>query len=94
MMNTPAQQMQPHPAQVACEFMTRTDLKGGEVDAYAQTFNWLHAILQGELAVVPTADLQASQKRIEALEKALGPELLAEVPDEPDPSEEGLEPVE
>ncbi len=92
-MNRPAQQM-PHPAQVACEFLTRTDLKGGEVDAYAQTFNWLQAIAQGELQAIPTPDLQASQKRIEALEKALGPERVAEIPDEPDPSEGKLEPVE
>ena len=87
------QQQTAHPAQVAQEFMTRTELRGGEVDMYAQTFNWLQALVQGELQAVPIADLQASQKRIEALEKALGPERLAEVPDEPAPSEGELEPV-
>jgi hypothetical protein len=50
-MNQAPEQQQAHPAQVAQEFMRRTDMKGGEVEAYAQTFNWLQAILSGELVV-------------------------------------------
>lgn len=50
------QQQQVHPAAVACEFMQRADLKGKEVEIFAQTYNWLQAILEGELAVVPAKD--------------------------------------
>lgn len=48
----PQNAQQAHPAAVAQEFMRRTDMKGGEVEAYAQTFNWLQSILDG--AIVPT----------------------------------------
>ena len=48
----PEQQQQAHPAAVAQEFMRRTDMKGGEVEAYAQTFNWLQGFLDG--SIVPT----------------------------------------
>jgi hypothetical protein len=44
---------QMHPAAVAQEFMTRTTLKGAEVEAYAQAFNWLTGITTGELVVIP-----------------------------------------
>jgi hypothetical protein len=47
------EQPQAHPAQVAQEFMRRTDMKGGEVEAYAQTFNWLQAFLDGEIVATP-----------------------------------------
>ena len=46
-------QRQMHPAEIACTFMQRAELKGGEVDAYAQTYNWLQAILMGESVVLP-----------------------------------------
>lgn len=52
------QQKQTHPAQVAQEFMRRTDMKGGEVEAYAQVFNWLQAFLSGELVPVPKAEYE------------------------------------
>lgn len=41
-----------HPAQAACVFMERTELRGGEVESYAQTFNWLQSILADELTVI------------------------------------------
>lgn len=47
------QQQQIHPAAAACEFMQRADLKGNEVEIFAQTYNWLQAILEGELLVQP-----------------------------------------
>ena len=47
------QPQQAHPAQVAQEFMRRSDMKGGEVEAYAQTFNWLQSILKQENIVTP-----------------------------------------
>ena len=43
---------QAHPAELACEFMTRATLKGLEVEAYAQTYNWLQSILTGDNVVV------------------------------------------
>ncbi len=67
-MNAPQPQQQLNPAQIACEFMTRADMKGGEVDIYAKTFNWLQSILAGEIAVVPADDLKESKEKIEALE--------------------------
>jgi len=49
-------QQQAHPAEVACEFLKRTNLQGGEVEAYAQTFNWLQSILTGQLTVITTKE--------------------------------------
>jgi len=68
MMNAPTPPQQLHLAQVACKFMTRSDLKGSEVDTYAKTFNWLSSIFSGELAVVKPNELRDAQKKIEALE--------------------------
>lgn len=42
-----------HPAVIACDLMMRADLKGAEVEAFAQTYNWLQAILEGELVLMP-----------------------------------------
>lgn len=47
------EQQQAHPAAVAQEFMRRSDMKGGEVEAFAQTFNWLGEFLKGELVATP-----------------------------------------
>ena len=47
-----------HPAQAAQEFMARTDMKGREVEAYAQTFNWLAAIIGGTLVVLTRDDYE------------------------------------
>ncbi len=55
-------QQQVHPAAVACEFMQRADMKGGEVEAYAQTFNWLQAIATGELVVIPADELEDAEE--------------------------------
>jgi hypothetical protein len=41
-----------HPATVACDLMMRADLKGAEVEAFAQTYNWLQALLEGELVIL------------------------------------------
>jgi len=46
-------QQQAHPAAVAQEFMRRADMKGGEVEAYGQTFNWLGQFLNNELIATP-----------------------------------------
>lgn len=52
-----------HPAQVAQEFMSRTDLKGGEVEVYAQTFNWLQGFVSQEIVALPkTAFDELAQK--------------------------------
>lgn len=59
---------QAHPCEVAQEFMKRSDMKGGEVEAYAQTFNWLAKVLSGDLLVVLKKDLEASQAKQEKLE--------------------------
>lgn len=49
----PQEQETQHPAAVAQEFMRRTDMKGGEVEAFAQTFNWLATFLDGETIATP-----------------------------------------
>lgn len=49
---------QVHPAIIACEIMNRADIKGREVDAYAQTYNWLQAMLSGELVVLTKAEFE------------------------------------
>lgn len=57
-----------HPAQVACTFLQRADIKGGEVDAYAKTYNWLQALLAGELIVLTSEkyeELLASEKELQ-----------------------------
>ena len=46
------------PAHIACEFMKRTDLKGGEVEAYAQTYNWLQGIIEKHLVCVTMEEYQ------------------------------------
>ena len=61
MMNRQQQQQQIHPAAAACEFMQRADLKGNEVEMFAQTYNWLQAILAGELDVREVA-VEASKE--------------------------------
>jgi hypothetical protein len=43
------QAQQVHPAAVAQEFMRRADMKGGEVEAFGQTFNWLEDLKSGEI---------------------------------------------
>lgn len=93
---------QAHPVEVAQEFMKRADMKGGEVEAYAQTFNWLNQIMTGELQVVTAKDLKASQDKQKELEteiKELHTELddayarlgvvRGEVERDPEPEQEG-----
>ena len=80
---------QMHPAAVACEFMSRTDLKGGEVDVYAQTFNWLQGILQGETLIVPAEVHEAQTKKLAAYEEKFGP-----LEEEKAPEGDGLTPPE
>lgn len=60
-------QQQAHPAAAAQEFMRRTDMKGGEVEAYAQTFNWLQAIISGEIVPTPKEAHLALVKELEEL---------------------------
>jgi hypothetical protein len=50
---------QAHPAAVAQEFMRRTDMKGGEVEAYAQTYNWLAQVIEGQVVCTPQEAHQA-----------------------------------
>ena len=47
-----------HPATVACDLMMRADLKGAEVEAFAQTYNWLQALLEGELVILEKKTFQ------------------------------------
>ena len=35
------------------EFMNRADMKGNEVEAFAQAYNWVQSINEGELVVLP-----------------------------------------
>ena len=58
---------QAHPAQVAQEFMRRTDMKGGEGEAFSQTFNWLQAILNGEIVVFAKEAQEALMKELKEL---------------------------
>jgi len=66
-MNQAPEQQQAHPAQVAQEFMRRTDMKGGEVEAYAQTFNWLQGFLAGEIVPTPKEAHLAMTAELEEL---------------------------
>lgn len=63
------EQQQLHPATVAQEFMKRTDMKGGEVEAYAQTFNWLAQILEGDVVCVPKEAYKAMEDELVALRR-------------------------
>ena len=63
----PQAQQQTHPAVVAQEFMKRADMKGGEVEAYAQTFNWLQALVDGELVLTPKEAYQALLEELKEL---------------------------
>ena len=65
-MNSDPQQ-EVHPAAVAQELMRRTDLKGGEVEAFAQTFNWLAAFLDGGLVALPKEAYSALMEELEEL---------------------------
>lgn len=64
---TQEQQQQVHPAAVAQEFLKRTEMKGGEVEAYTQTFNWLSEFLSGGLIILTKADFESVQKDLEEL---------------------------
>jgi hypothetical protein len=71
------EQQQLHPATVAQEFMKRTDMKGGEVEVYAQTFNWLAQIAGGDVVCIPKDDFQAMVDEMAELRD----ETSAEEPD-------------
>lgn len=70
-----------HPAAAACEFMQRADLKGGEVDVFAQTFNWLQSILKEELMIIPKEVLDMQAEKLAAYREKYG-ELEGETPEE------------
>lgn len=61
-------QQQIHPAQAAQEFMRRCDLKGTEVEGFAETFNWLVQILEGEVLLVSKDQFEQSKSKQEKLE--------------------------
>jgi hypothetical protein len=61
------QQKQIHPAAVACDLMMRADLKGREVEAFAQTYNWLQAILEGELVIIQKEMHENYQRDVDRL---------------------------
>lgn len=71
-------QQEVHPAAVAQEFMKRSDMKGGEVEAFTQTFNWLAAILQGELRVLTAEE---HEDLLAALVPAANKEIDAKLPE-------------
>lgn len=60
-------QQQAHPAAVAQEFMKRSDMKGGEVEAYAQTYNWLQALLDGDIVPTPKEAHEALMEELKEL---------------------------
>ena len=72
---------QVHPAAAACEFMQRADLKGGEVEVFAQTFNWLQSILKGELAIMQADKFVEQANKLDAYVEKYG-ELEEETPEE------------
>ena len=95
-MNQNQPQEQAHPAAVAQEFMRRTDMKGGEVEAYAQTFNWLKGFLDG--SIVPTPK-EAHLALLEELKELREYKRVAEGEEEKAEAEESgdlpvLDPVE
>lgn len=72
-----------HPAQIACEFMSRADIKGREVEAYAQTYNWLQGFLAGELVAVLKEDLEDLTSKVKSGDSdASPPEDASSQPDE------------
>ena len=93
-------QQEVHPAAVAQEFMKRSDMKGGEVEAFTQTFNWLAAILEGSLRVLTAEEHEDLQAQIVDAPAAVNeklPELTAEQAAallEPDKGVPVLEPLE
>ncbi len=86
MQDNKQEQEQVHPAAVAQEFMKRCDMKGGEVEAYAQTFNWLNALVEGKLVVLekeffeqlvpPADDAEAEIPTLELIDDAAGLEVV------------------
>lgn len=78
----PVPQAQPTYEQVlmqgAQSFMTRSDLKGAEVDTYAKTFNLLQTVVEGENLIVPVA---AWQEGLAAIEKIKELDAAGEVPE-------------
>jgi len=52
--------------QVTQTFLSRTDLKGGEVDSYAKCFNFIQTIVEGANVVVPA---EAFQEGLEAIKE-------------------------
>lgn len=60
-----------HPAEVAQEFMSRCDLKGREVEAYAQTHNWLETIRDEKVVLVAAAEYAKLKAAFAAQEAAL-----------------------
>lgn len=53
--------------QVAQQFLTRADLKGGEVDNYAKCFNFIQTIVEGTNLVVPAAAFHEGLNAIKEL---------------------------
>ncbi len=53
------------PVITAQTFFQRTEIKGAEVEAYVQAYNWLESLKIGELIVVPTPSLTALREQVE-----------------------------
>jgi len=60
-------QQEAHPAAVAQEFMRRADMKGGEVEAFGHTFNWLAGFLEGEIIATPKEAHEALLEELKEL---------------------------
>ncbi len=56
-----------HPADLACKFMQKARLKGIEVEAYAQTYNWLQSIFMGELVILLPKEVEDYKNQIKEL---------------------------
>lgn len=65
---------------VALQFLTRTDLKGGEVDAYAKAFNFLNEFVEGRISAIPTEALAEIQTELQKYKDEFGdlPEVIEE----------------
>ena len=75
------EQQAPHPAAVAQEFMSRTDMKGKEVQIYAETFNWLQGILEGKYLIVSREDWDSTAEKLQGYEDVTAEEPEAELED-------------
>lgn len=70
--------LQYDPVKIAQMFFQRTKIKGEEVEAYVQAYNWLDSLKTGEFTALPTTVLTALRVQTEAQTEVVV-ELRAEI---------------